>query len=117
MNMCIMYMNDLFEFQTLNNDDGEVITGGGISVEKFLKENSKDGNMFHRFKNLVVPIGLPLHNIEHSGISYNDSDDIDNENAALITSKKFDDLLYSVGSDLGIVKTRTSKNKTQKITK
>ena len=107
-------MNDLFEFQTLNNNDGEVITGGGISVEKFLKQNSKDGNMFHRFKHLVVPIGLPLH---HTNASLGSTYDNDNDNVSFISSKKFDNLLYSVGSDLGIAKARTSKNKTTKTTK
>jgi hypothetical protein len=97
-----------------NKDNEELIIVGGASVCNMLK-NSKnvldvEGSLFTRFTNLVVPNGLQLHTIiENDDTDYNN----DNDNH-IIDTKKFDQLFYSVGKDLGISKERTYKNRTMK---
>ena len=110
-------MTDLFMFETRkNNDNEEVFIVGGASICTMLK-NSKnvldvEGSLFTRFTNLVVPNGLQLHNIiVNEDTDYNN--DNDNE-IHIIDTKKFDQLFYSVGKDLGISKERTYKNRTVK---
>lgn len=70
-----------------------------------LQENFKS-----RFSNLVVPLGLQFYPISNET---NDNDN-DNENHQFIHSKKFNNLFYSVGKDLGIYKSKTYKNRTMK---
>lgn len=111
-------MCDTFQFTpAVNINDSQVITGGGASVEKIMKDNSKSNSncLYTRFKNLIIPVGLPLQ--PRFSIDTDVLEEPDYERAAMISSKKFDDLLYTVGNDLGISSSRTSNNKTQKTTK
>lgn len=108
-------MCDTFQFTPEN--DIQVITGGGASIEKIMKDNSNSNSncLYTRFKNLIIPIGLPFQ--PHLSIDTDILEEPDYERAAMISSKRFDDLLFSVGNDLGISSSRTSNNKTQKTTK
>jgi hypothetical protein len=111
-------MCDTFQFTpAVNINDSQVITGGGASVEKIMKDNSNGNSncLYTRFKNLIIPVGLPLQ--PRFSIDTDVLEEPDYERAAMISSKKFDDLLYTVGNDLGISSSRTSNNKTQKTTK
>lgn len=93
-----------------NREDSIV---GGMSVSNMLKNNTQnvdvEGVLFSRFKNIIVPLGLQLH-----PIILNDEPDVEIETAGFIDAKKFDQLFYSVGKDLGISTSRTYKNRTMK---
>jgi len=108
-------MCDTFQFTPEN--DSQVITSGGASVEKTLLSSTNDNSncLYTRFKNLIIPIGLPFQ--PRFTIDTDILEEPDYERAAVISSKKFDDLLFTVGNDLGISSSRTSNNKTQKTTK
>jgi hypothetical protein len=106
-------MTDLLMFE--NKEGEEPIIVGGASVSTMLKKNKHildvEGSLFTRFSNLVVPIGLQLHPV----IVNEEDNEIDNSNEIQsIDTKKFDQLFYSVGKDLGISKERTYKNRTAK---
>jgi len=118
LNVYILYMCDTFQFTpVVNINDSQVITGGGACVEKIMKDNSNGNSncLYTRFNNLIIPVGLPLQ--PRFSIDTDVLEEPDYERAAMISSKKFDDLLYTVGNDLGISSSRTSNNKTQKTTK
>lgn len=114
-------MTDIYEFKDVNMDmdmnmDIESNTKvGGMSVSNLLKDNKNildiEGVLFSRFSNMSVPLGLHLYPIasdtENSYDTYTD-------NYQFINSKKYDDLFYSVGKDLGISKSKTHKNRTMK---
>jgi hypothetical protein len=116
-------MTDIYKFENreisenlpqINGFDEQVeqVIVGGMSVSTILKKSKKtidiDSVLFNRFTNLVVPLGLQFCNI------LPDEEEAYNEIKGLIDNKKFDQLFYSVGKDLGISKTRTYKNKTSK---
>jgi len=118
-------MSDLMIFEnrkSLDNggesslDNGsEPLVIGGTSVSSMLKKNKNildvEGALFTRFNNLVVPIGLQLYPV---GVD-DDKDYIhENMDEHAIDSKRFDELFYSVGKDLGISNSRTYKNRTMK---
>ena len=88
---------------------------GGTSVSSMLKKNKNildvEGALFTRFNNLVVPIGLQLYPI---GIDDDKEYIHENMDEHAIDSKRFDQLFYSVGKDLGISNSRTYKNRTMK---
>jgi hypothetical protein len=92
---------------------------GGMSVSNLLKNNKNildiEGVLFSRFSNMAVPLGLHLYPIVSDAENSYDNRDIDiTENHQFINSKKYDDLFYSVGKDLGISKSKTYKNRTMK---
>jgi hypothetical protein len=110
-------MTDLFMFETRKNEESEPFIVGGASVCTMLKKSKNildvEGSLFTRFTNLVVPIGLQLHPV----VSAEDGNEIDynNDNEIhTIDTKKFDQLFYLVGKDLGISKERIYKNRTAK---
>lgn len=74
---------------------------GGCPVKTSGSQLSKT-----RFENLVVPLGI--HSIPFLNELYILQDD---EEFSLINKKKYDDLFFSVGSDLGKM---NSNNKTKK---
>jgi hypothetical protein len=107
------YMNNGGESSLDNGSEPLVI--GGTSVSSMLKKNKNildvEGALFTRFNNLVVPIGLQLYPV---GVD-DDKDYIhENMDEHAIDSKRFDQLFYSVGKDLGISNSRTYKNRTMK---
>ena len=112
-------MTDLFMFENREQyeKDIEPLVVGGASVCSMLKKSKNildvEGSLFTRFTNLVVPIGLQLHTTvpdeDHNEMDYNNDNEIQS-----IDTKKFDQLFYSVGKDLGISKGRTYKNRTMK---
>jgi len=93
----------------------EPLVIGGTSVSSMLKKNKNildvEGALFTRFNNLVVPIGLQLYPI---GIDDDKEYIHENMDEHAIDSKRFDQLFYSVGKDLGISNSRTYKNRTMK---
>jgi len=100
-----------------NNNESNAIVGG-MSVSNLLRNNKNildiEGVLFSRFSNMAVPLGLHLYPIA-SDIDNSYDRDIDiTENHQFINSKKYDDLFYSVGKDLGISKSKTYKNRTMK---
>jgi hypothetical protein len=104
-------------FETrVNKEDEESLIVGGASVCTMLKKSKNildvEGSLFTRFTNLVVPIGLQLHPV----VSAEDDNEMDYNNNEIhtIDIKKFDQLFYLVGKDLGISKERTYKNRTAK---
>lgn len=111
-------MTDMYEFKDVNiNMNNESDTKvGGMSVSNLLKNNKNifdiEGVLFSRFSNMAVPLGLHLYPIA-SDIDKSYDRDI-TENHQFINSKKYDDLFYSVGKDLGISKSKTYKNRTMK---
>jgi hypothetical protein len=110
-------MTDMYEFKDVNMDIESNIKIGGMSVSNLLKNNKNildiEGVLFSRFSNMVVPLGLHLYPIASDTDNSYDTD-IDTENHQFINSKKYDDLFYSVGKDLGISKSKTYKNRTMK---
>jgi hypothetical protein len=64
----------------------------------------------NRFENLVVPLGI--HMIPFADEFYLTHDE---EDIMPIDNKKYDGLLFAVGSDLGKVKAKTYRNKTKKM--
>jgi hypothetical protein len=97
-----------------NKKDEEPFIVGGASVCTMLKKSKNildvEGSLFTRFTNLVVPIGLQLHTTR-----LDEDKDYNNDNEIhTIDTKKFDQLFYLVGKDLGISKGRTYKNRTAK---
>jgi hypothetical protein len=113
-------MTDMYEFKDVNIDmnmNNESNTKvGGMSVSNLLKNNKNildiEGVLFSRFSNMAVPLGLHLYPIVSDAENSYDSDIT--ENHQFINSKKYDDLFYSVGKDLGISKSKTYKNRTMK---
>lgn len=106
-------MTDMYQFK--DNTDNENTLGGGMSVSTLLKNNKNivDGISFSRFSNLVVPLGLQLHPHFMSDDRYDDN--VENEsNETFMNTKRFDQLFYSVGKDLGISNPKTYKNRTMK---
>jgi len=108
-------MTDLLMFENRkNNEDEQQIIIGGASVSTILKNNKNildvEGSLFTRFTNLVVPIGLQLYPV----VINEEENEMDNNEIQSIDTKKFDQLFYSVGKDLGISKERTYKNRTAK---
>jgi hypothetical protein len=104
----------MFENREQYEKDTEPLVVGGASVCTMLKKSKNildiEGSLFTRFTNLVVPIGLQLHTIvPDEDKDYNNDNEIQS-----IDTKKFDQLFYSVGKDLGISKERTYKNRTAK---
>lgn len=110
-------MNNMYEFKDVNMDIESNTKVGGMSVSNLLKNNKNildvEGVLFSRFSNMAVPLGLHLYPIA-SDIDNSCDTDIDTENYQFINSKKYDDLFYSVGKDLGISKSKTYKNRTMK---
>ena len=108
-------MTDMYEFKDVNMDIESNIKIGGMSVSNLLKNNKNildiEGVLFSRFSNMVVPLGLHLYPIASDK---DNSYDTDTDNYQFIHSKKYDDLFYSVGKDLGISKSKTYKNRTMK---
>jgi hypothetical protein len=108
-------MTDAFIFETIESrENDEPLVIGGASVSTILKKNKSildvEGSLFTRFTNLVVPIGLQIY-----PVAVDDKDTIvDDIEPESIDAKKFDQLFYSVGKDLGISKERTYKNRTMK---
>jgi len=108
-------MTDVMMFETRENKEAdEPFVVGGASVSSMLKKSKHildvEGSLFTRFTNLVVPIGLQLHTVvSDEEKDYNNDNEIQS-----IDTKKFDQLFYSVGKDLGISKERTYKNRTMK---
>ena len=101
-----------------SKEGGEPVIVGGASVSTMLRKNKHildvEGSLFTRFTNLVVPIGLqlyPVATVEDNEMDHNEP--TDNEPKS-IDAKKFDQLFYSIGKDLGISKERTYKNRTMK---
>jgi hypothetical protein len=106
-------MTDAFMFENIE-DKEEPLVVGGASVSAMLRKNKHildvEGSLFTRFTNLVVPIGLQMYPVAiDEDKDYNNDNEIDT-----IDTKKFDQLFYSVGKDLGISKERTYKNRTMK---
>lgn len=107
-------MTDMYQFK-----DNENTVGGGMSVSTLLKNNKNmldvDGVLFSRFSNLVVPLGLQLypHFANHDRYDDNSENESD-ETSKFMNSKKFDQLFYSVGKDLGMSNSKTHKNRTMK---
>lgn len=110
-------MTDMYEFKDVNMDvDAESNAKvGGMSVSNLLKNNKNmldvEGVLFSRFSNMAVPLGLHLYPVTSDA---ENSCDADTENHQFINSKKYDDLFYSVGKDLGMSKSKTCKNRTMK---
>jgi len=108
-------MTDVMMFETRENKEAdEPFVVSGASVSSMLKKSKHildvEGSLFTRFTNLVVPIGLQLHTVvSDEEKDYNNDNEIQS-----IDTKKFDQLFYSVGKDLGISKERTYKNRTMK---
>jgi hypothetical protein len=97
-----------------NKEDEDLLIVGGASVCTMLKKSKNildvEGSLFTRFTNLVVPIGLQIQTS-----TVDEDKDYNNDNEIhTIDIKKFDQLFYSVGKDLGISKERTYKNRTMK---
>lgn len=116
-------MTDIYEFKDVNmNMDMDIESNtkvGGMSVSNLLKDNKNildiEGVLFSRFSNMSVPLGLHLYPIASDTENSYDTDiNTDKENYQFINSKKYDDLFYSVGKDLGISKSKTYKNRTMK---
>lgn len=107
-------MTDAFMFENIvGKEGGEPVIVGGASVSTMLRKNKHildvEGSLFTRFTNLVVPIGLQLY-----PVATIEDNEMDNNEPKSIDTKKFDQLFYSVGKDLGISKERTYKNRTMK---
>lgn len=108
-------MTDVLMFENRENKEHEEpFIVGGASVCSMLKKSKNildvEGSLFTRFTNLVVPIGLQIHSS-----TVDEDKDYNNETEIhSIDTKKFDQLFYSVGKDLGISKERTYKNRTMK---
>ena len=101
-----------FMFENREPTDSDPLVVGGMSVSTLLQKSKRvldvDGALFTRFTNLVVPLGLQRSTyIEQEDAS-------ESEIGQLIDSKKFDQLFYSVGKDLGVSSSRTVKNRTMK---
>lgn len=112
-------MTDMFQFENKEAyNQNEPITVGGMSVCSMLKKNKNildiEGTLFSRFSNLVVPLGLQLHPVVND--NYENENHENYEINQFIDSKRFDQLFYSVGKDLGISKSKTHKNRTMKNT-
>jgi hypothetical protein len=111
-------MSDLLVFENRENykKDTEQFIVGGASVSSILKKNKNildvESALFTRFTNIVVPVGLHLHPIVLD--DNNGDNEYDTLEGVMIDMKKFDNLFYSVGKDLGISKERTFKNRTVK---
>ena len=101
-------------FENIVGKEGdEPVIVGGASVSTMLRKNKHildvEGSLFTRFTNLVVPIGLQMY-----PLATDEDNEMDNNEPKSIDTKKFDQLFYSVGKDLGISKERTYKNRTMK---
>jgi hypothetical protein len=70
-------------------------------------ENNKIGGCNRRFENLVVPLGL--HMVPFVEEIYENLED-----HTFCHNNKYDQLLFSVGNDLGKVKKKVCKNRTKK---
>ena len=107
-------MTDAFMFENIEaKESDEPVIVGGASVSTMLRKNKHildvEGSLFTRFTNLVVPIGLQMY-----PLATDEDNEMDNNEPKSIDTKKFDQLFYSVGKDLGISKERTYKNRTMK---
>lgn len=111
-------MNDMYDFKDMdmNKDTNTDTKVGGMSVSNLLKNNKNildiECVLFSRFSNMAVPLGLHLYPITSDTENSYDMDTTDNYQ--FINSKKYDQLFYSVGKDLGISKSKTYKNRTMK---
>ena len=110
--------NDNDDNDNDDNDNESNTKVGGMSVSNLLKNNKNildiEGVLFSRFSNMAVPLGLHLYPIVSDAENSYDRDIDITENHQFINSKKYDDLFYSVGKDLGISKSKTYKNRTMK---
>ena len=73
---------------------------GGVSIQKYLQYYDKPSNVqqYKRFRNYIVPVGLPLTN--KTGDNEIDVDQTE-DNHSVVNDARFDTLLFSVGKDLG----------------